>query len=66
MSKSNIVDIFDIKASNSLQLKSDFSSKHSYCLLKERPDALFIGLPPSYHGAIDDPKADIELQLAKV
>jgi len=31
----------------------------------ERPDALFIGLPPSYHGSIDDPKADIELQLAK-
>lgn len=32
---------------------------------QERPDALFIGLPPSYHGSIDDPKADIELQLAK-
>ena len=35
-------------------------------LLQERPDALFIGLPPSYHGSIDDPKADIELQLARV
>ena len=34
--------------------------------LQERPDALFIGLPPSYHGSIDNPKADIELQLAKV
>jgi len=33
--------------------------------VQERPDALFIGLPPSYHGSIDDPKADIELQLAK-
>lgn len=36
------------------------------CARQERPDALFIGLPPSYHGSIDDPKADIELQLAKV
>lgn len=32
---------------------------------KEKPDAAFIGVPPMYHGSLDDPKADIELQLAK-
>jgi predicted dehydrogenase len=31
----------------------------------EKPQAAFIGVPPMYHGSIDDPKADIELQLAK-
>lgn len=34
--------------------------------LQDKPDALFVGLPPSYHGSIDDNKADIELQLARV
>ena len=34
--------------------------------MQDTPDALFIGLPPNYHGSLDDPKADIELQLAKV
>ena len=33
--------------------------------LQEKPDALFIGLPPSYHGGMDS-KTDIEYQLAKV
>lgn len=34
--------------------------------MQEKPDAAFIGVPPMYHGGIDDPKADIELQLARV
>ena len=48
-----------------LHLGPGLPSKNRFHL-QERPDALFIGLPPSYHGSIDNPKADIELQLAKV
>ncbi|KAK9807571.1 hypothetical protein WJX72_003082 [[Myrmecia] bisecta] len=29
------------------------------------PDAVFIGLPPKFHGSLDDPNADIEVQLAR-
>ena len=35
-------------------------------LLQEKPHAAFIGVPALYHGGYDDPKADIELQLARV
>lgn len=45
--------------------KVDLPGDQLACM-QDRPDALFIGLPPSRHGSIDDPKADIELQLAKV
>ncbi len=34
--------------------------------LQNKPDAVFIGLPPEYHGSIDDPKASVELELAEV
>ena len=34
--------------------------------MQDKPEAAFIGVPPMYHGSIDDPKADIEVQLAKV
>jgi predicted dehydrogenase len=30
-----------------------------------RPDAVFIGVPPTLHGAVHDPKANMELQLAE-
>ena len=28
-----------------------------------KPTAAFIGLPPKYHGSLEDPKANIEVQL---
>ena len=37
-----------------------------FVFLQEKPDAALVGVPPMYHGSIDDPKADIELQLARV
>ncbi|KAL0025024.1 hypothetical protein WJX77_012337 [Trebouxia sp. C0004] len=30
-----------------------------------KPTAAFIGLPPMYHGALEDPTANIELEMAK-
>lgn len=35
-------------------------------LMQNKPQAAFIGVPALYHGAYNDPKADVELQLAKV
>ncbi len=34
--------------------------------MQEKPRAAFIGIPALYHGAYEDPKADVELQLARV
>ena len=34
--------------------------------MQEKPHAAFIGVPALYHGAYEDPKADVELQLARV
>ena len=33
---------------------------------QEKPDAIYIGVPPLYHGSMNDPKADMELQLSRV
>ena len=34
--------------------------------MQEKPDAVYIGVPPLYHGSMNDPKADLELQLSRV
>ena len=33
---------------------------------QDKPDAIFIGLPPQCHGSIDDPECSVELELAEV
>ena len=35
------------------------------CVLQEKPDAAYIGVPPTFHGSFNKPEASMELQLAK-
>ena len=34
--------------------------------MQHKPDALLIGLPPEFHGSVDDPQANIEIECAEV
>ena len=38
----------------------------SVMLWQDKPDALLIGLPPEFHGSVQDPNANIELECAEV
>ena len=41
-------------------------SKCKCFAVQNKPDAVFIGLPPEFHGSIDDSSANIEIKLAEV
>ena len=38
----------------------------SSACLQDKPDCLIIGLPPEFHGSVNDPAANIELECAEV
>lgn len=42
-----------------------FDSYSAMLQSKNKPDAVFIGLPPEFHGSIDDSSANIEIKLAE-